>query len=229
MKSRPAYLALVLSLALCLPFAAACSSSNKPDDSSSEKIEKEEDVVLSDDDTTETDLEELVDSQEDEEDEADDTEKESDDDADEQTQRIGEKGIGFVEIPANWVEFKDVDGNDSIQWCDGTPYTVISLNVFDLSSVPAEQRGSFTAEDAASSVWTNMINDGAVEDEIQGAHVTLAGRDAVQVYGVYPDGSFLVTWIVPDDEGEFRYVAAEGTSETIMDAVNYVQLTYSLD
>ena len=71
-----------------------------------------------------------------------------------------------------------------------------------------------------------MLDDGVSEDAIQGARVKLAGRDALQVYGLYPDGSYLVCWLATDDAGTIRYVAAEGTENTIMDAVNIVQDTY---
>ena len=67
-----------------------------------------------------------------------------------------------------------------------------------------------------------------MEDSITGARVTLADRDAVQVYGTYPDGSILVCWLVQDDEGVIRYAAAEGTDETIMDAFDIINLTYQL-
>ena len=65
-----------------------------------------------------------------------------------------------MSIPSTWVEFQDTDGNSSIQWCDGTPYTIISLNTFDMSSVPEDQRADFDVEDAANAVWANMLNDG---------------------------------------------------------------------
>ena len=179
----------------------------------------------------ETDLEDDAedDAEDEKESDADDADDKNDaDDADEQVQHVGADGIGFVDVPATWVKFTDVDGNDSIQWCDGTPYTIISLNTFDLDSVPEDQRADFDAEDAANSVWTNMLNDGCDEESVQGAHVTLAGRDAVQVYGAYPDGSFLVCWLVEDDDDAIRYVAAEGTQDTIMDAVGIVEGTYAL-
>ena len=231
--SRASRLALALALSLSMPLAAGCSSGA---DASADDVEKEEEVVLTDDDVKETDLEDEAedDAEDEKESDADDANDKNDaddaddDDADEQAQHVGADGIGFVDVPATWVKFTDVDGNDSIQWCDGTPYTIISLNTFDLDSVPEDQRADFDAEDAASSVWTNMLNDGCDEESVQGAHVTLAGRDAVQVYGVYPDGSFLVCWLVEDDDDAIRYVAAEGTQDTIMDAVGIVEGTYAL-
>ena len=220
--SRASRLALSLALCLCLPLAAGCASD---EGGATDDTKKEEEVVLTDEDVKETDL---TDEAEDEDDKTDAAEADDTDDADEQTQHVGADGTGFVDVPATWVEFHDTDGNDSIQWCDGTPYTIISLNTFNVDSVPEEARADFDAEDAANSVWANMLNDGCEEDSVQGARVTLAGRDAVQVYGVYPDGSFLVCWLLQDDAGVIRYVAAEGTQDTITDSVEIVENTYAL-
>ena len=207
MNARIAQKALVAG-ALCLSICACGSTAPE-----AEVTQKEEDVVLQQDDVEATDEEAGLSFEADQ---------------DQAKQHVGAEGVGFVDIPASWVEFKDTDGNSSLQWCDGTPYTVVSLNTFDLSGMSEEDRASFTPEDAANSVWTNMLNDGAVEESVTGARVTLAGRDAVQVYGTYPDGSILVCWLVQDDAGVIRYVAAEGTNETIMEAFDIVDKTYQL-
>ena len=227
----------LLALALCAAAITGCGSS-APEGNA---VEKEEDVVLQEDTSSVTEKD-TTDSEEattaDETSDAavsgeaaateDDADATAITDTQAQGKRVGSDGIGYVTIPANWVDFEDTDGNASLQWCDGTPYTVISLNVFNMDSVPEDQSASFGPEQAAESVWMNMVNDGADEESIQGAHVKLAGRDAVQVYGVYPDGSFLVTWLLADDAGTIRYVAAEGTQDTIMDTVNIVESTYEL-
>ena len=235
----------LLALALCVATITGCGSST----SEGNTVEKEEDVVLQEDTASVTDKDST-----DAEKDAEVTQEETvatDETADAATtddaatsgaatdaaattgtqaedKRVGSDGIGYVTIPATWMEFKDTDGNSSLQWCDGTPYTVISLNTFNMDSVPEDQRESFGPENAAESVWMNMINDGADEESIQGAHVKLAGRDAVQVYGVYPDGGFLVTWLLTDDAGTIRYVSAEGTQDTISDTVSIVESTYEL-
>lgn len=213
MNARTYRTALALALALSLPLAAGCSSGTTTADDTQEAVEqtKEEELELTDEDISLTDEDESSTSP-----------------TSQATQRVGADGIGYVSVPDTWVEFKDVDGNSSIQWCDGTPYTIISLNTFDMSTVPEDQRASFTAEDAANAVWTNILNDGVDEGAVQGARVTLANREALQVYALYPDGSYLVCWLVTDDAGAIRYVSAEGPESTIFDAVDIVQNTYEL-
>ena len=209
MSSKVQQFAIVLALSLSLPFVAGCSE--KP--------------------TTGTDTQESETAvQEQKEPEAEETKDEAatTDTAAPATsgQRVGAEGTGFVTVPDNWIEFHDTDGNTSIQWCDGTPFTVISLNTFDTTGVPEDQLADFDAEAAANSVWQSILDSGADEDAIQGARVQLAGRDAVQVYTIFPDGGYLVCWLAEDDNGVIRYVAAEGTEDTTMDSVNIVQDTY---
>lgn len=220
----------LFAVALCTAVMTGCGA-NAPE---AETVEKEEDVVLQEGQATGADKEQEKGSDSNVDEAANASESTDDAEASAETenavegQRVGAEGTGFVTIPSDWVEFHDVDGNSSLQWCDGTPYTVISLNTFDMESVPEDQREGFGSEDAADSVWANILNDGVAEDHIQGAHVKLAGRDAVQVYALYPDGSFLVTWLLQDDAGTIRYVAAEGTDETIMGSVGIVESTYEL-
>ena len=220
--TRSRNIALMLALALALPLSAGCSSGAPSAEQDADAVEqtKEEEVKPTEEDESVTEEDIAVTEEEDEEETAVE--------APAATQRVGADGIGYVSVPNNWVEFKDVDGNSSIQWCDGTPYTIISLNTFDMSSVPEDQRADFDVEDAANSVWVNMLNDGLEEDAIQGARVTLADHDALQVYGLYPDGSFLVCWLLDDGSGTIRYVSAEGPESTIYDTVEMIQNTYEL-
>ena len=92
-----------------------------------------------------------------------------------------------------------------------------------------EERADFTIETALNNIANHLLEEGMDEESITGAHVTLAGRDAVQVYGMYPDeGLMLVVWLVEDDAGNYRYVSAEGTTETILNSVAIVESSYTL-
>ena len=221
-------LALVLSLGIVGTVGCSSGSSEETNAAAAatESTEKEEDVVLTDDDVTEFDADEL---------EAE-VEAETDSEAevgtvpDEETKHVGADGIGFVDIPASWIEFKDAEGGDDLQWCDGTPYTIVTLNVINLSeALSEEERADFTIETALNNIANHLLEEGMDEESITGAHVTLAGRDAVQVYGMYPDeGLMLVVWLVEDDAGNYRYVSAEGTTETILNSVAIVESSYTL-
>ncbi len=155
---------------------------------------------------------------------------EDDSDATEQTQRIGAEGIGFLEVPASWMELSSSQDPDSIQWYDTTNNTIATLDIFDLSALTEEERASFTTEDAANYLWDNLLAGeyGLEEDNIQGAQTELIGREAMQVYAIYPDGTHLVAWVLNDDAGVIRFVSVEGPEDAIADAVKMVEDTYEL-
>lgn len=67
-----------------------------------------------------------------------------------------------------------------------------------------------------------MENGGA--KDIKGAQVKIKEYDALQVYGYYENGSYLVVaWLFESEDGKIRYIAAEGTKEGIMEAVGYIE------
>lgn len=152
---------------------------------------------------------------------------EEDDSPDVATQRIGTPEFGFTDVPSDYVEFRDVSGGTDLQYADVTGTSIITLNVFDLESVPEDMRDSFTLYDAAQSVAANIDQGGPTD--IQGATVELAGRTAYQVYAFFEDGTFLVTWVVDDPDGVIHYVAVEGPADTILDNVELVEETYAFD
>lgn len=217
---------LALILSLSITGVVGCGSSGSSEPAPTDAAEKEEDVVLQEDDVTEFDPDAREEEPEAEEPEAEEV---ADVAPAEETQHVGADGVGYVDIPASWVEFKDAEGGDDLQWCDGTPYTIITLNVIDLgATLTPEQRETFTTETAANNILAHVIEEGMDQESARGAHVTLAGRDAVQAYGSYPDGSTLVFWIVEDDQGNYRYVSAEGTDDTILDTVGIIEASYQL-
>lgn len=145
-------------------------------------------------------------------------------------QTIGNADVGHVTIPASWVEFDDVDVDDDagiIQYC-GDPSTIITL-----SAGPASNAGDIAGFDSASEkianlIYSDMANE-VGEENVEGAKVTLAGQQAYQVYGAYSDGTFLVNWVLEDSAGNVHFVSAEGTAETIEEAVGYVEGSYTIN
>ena len=110
---------------------------------------------------------------------------------------------------------------------------VICSTIITLSAAPATNAGDLTGFDSASEKIANAIYaemaDEVGEDNVEGAKVTLAGQQAIQVYGAYPDDTFLVNWVFEDSAGNVHYISAEGTADTISEAVSYVENTYTLN
>lgn len=211
-----------LSLAFTL---ASCGSSKpavedvKPEDQATEVVEETKDEQTETETTTDTPA--TTDEQS-----TTEPEEAPPITATQDMQRIGSDEYGYMSVPADWVKFVDIDGNNSIQYCDTSRSYIVSLNIFDLTNVPEEERESFGAYEAASSVWYN-IEDGGGQD-VTGATVALAGQTAYQVYAYYPDDdSYLVTWSLADEGGTIHYVAAEGPGDNIMAVVQLVEDTYS--
>ena len=48
----------------------------------------------------------------------------------EETQIVGSDDYGYVKIPKSWVHFKEIEGGDDIQYCDGTDVNIVTLNTF---------------------------------------------------------------------------------------------------
>ena len=226
MNARTRLAAIPLALVLALSIAA-CGSA-PADEPASEPADVIEDVELPDnkEDSKIPDIggnEEADDAIEDLV--GDDQDDAYDDDALGDTQRIGTAEYGFVNVPADYIPFTDVEGGTDLQYSDATGTSIITLNVFDLESVPEDQRDSFSLYDAAQTVASN-IDAGGPED-LQGATVELADRTAYQVYAFYEDGTFLVTWVVDDPEGIIHYVAVEGPDDTVLSNVELVEETYA--
>ena len=43
---------------------------------------------------------------------------------------MGSDDYGYVKIPKSWVHFKEIEGGDDIQYCDGTDVNIVTLNTF---------------------------------------------------------------------------------------------------
>ena len=48
----------------------------------------------------------------------------------EETQIVGSDDYGYVKIPKSWGHFKEIEGGDDIQYCDGTDVNIVTLNTF---------------------------------------------------------------------------------------------------
>lgn len=130
--------------------------------------------------------------------------------------KVGKEEYGYVNVPKDWVNFKDVNPNTSFQVSSMDGSQIISLNVFKDAGKDA------TLETYANIVAANMKNDGG--KDIKGASVTLGKYQALQVYGSYKQGNyFLVAWVFKAEDGKYHYVCAEGVKDKILDVVSFIE------
>lgn len=114
------------------------------------------------------------------------------------TQTIGDSRVGYMEIPADFVEFQDVEGGNDLQYSDKSGTIIYTMNVID-ADIDAEQAGQNLA--------AHLQEEGA--QDITGATVTVGSYDAKQVYCYYDDvDKYLVIDLIPYG-GKIYYVSAE--------------------
>ena len=138
----------------------------------------------------------------------------------EETQRVGSDDYGYIDIPKNWLKFRDVDGGDSIQYTDGSGYNIVTMNAY------TKEREEFTAQTIANRIYYNWQNNKNV-NRVWGLKGAVAGNEAYQVNVIMKSGQYLVSWIFKKDEKVYL-IALEGNRETLIKLPPYIEKTWSL-
>ena len=117
---------------------------------------------------------------------------------------IGDESHGYIQIPADYSVFVDVDVDGLIQYCNG-PYNIVTLQYFEGTS----------ADTAAANLYAHFQEEDEIT-ELTGANVTISDYSATQIYGYYTaSAQYLVIWLIadPDDENSCYYLAMEYDEE----------------
>lgn len=144
------------------------------------------------------------------------------------TQWIGSDDYGYVKVPQSWIQFKDVNGGDDIQYCDGTDINIVTLNTFK-----AEQFGISESElekvdpiQISNSIYQSK-SESSDFSKVWGSKSTIGGYDAYQVNCIAKTGKYLVIWIFKSDDGKFRYVSLEGNLDTIKELAPTIEESWT--
>ena len=146
----------------------------------------------------------------------------------EETQIVGSDDYGYVKIPKSWVHFKEIEGGDDIQYCDGTDVNIITLNTFK-----PEQFGISESEYAA--LETVQISTSIYESKqksqdfskVWGSKSTIGGYEAYVVNCIAKNGKYLIIWVFKSDDGKFRYVSLEGVPEVLKNLLPMVEESWT--
>ena len=146
----------------------------------------------------------------------------------EETQIVGSDDYGYVKIPKSWVHFKEIEGGDDIQYCDGTDVNIVTLNTFK-----PEQFGISESEYAA--LETVQISTSIYESKqksqdfskVWGSKSTIGGYEAYVVNCIAKNGKYLSIWIFKSDDGKFRYVSLEGVPEVLKNLLPMVEESWT--
>ena len=144
------------------------------------------------------------------------------------TQWIGSDDYGYVKVPQSWIQFKDVNGGDDIQYSDGTDINIVTLNTFK-----AEQFG--ISESELEKVDTIQISNSIYQSKsessdfskVWGSKSRIGGYDAYQVNCIAKTGKYLVIWIFKSDDGKFRYVSLEGNLDSIKELAPTIEESWT--
>ena len=144
------------------------------------------------------------------------------------TQWIGSDDYGYVKVPQSWIQFKDVNGGDDIQYSDGTDINIVTLNTFK-----AEQFGISESElekvdpiQISNSIYQSK-SESPDFSKVWGSKSTIGGYDAYQVNCIAKTDKYLVIWIFKSDDGKFRYVSLEGDLDTIKELAPTIEESWT--
>ena len=146
----------------------------------------------------------------------------------EETQIVGSDDYGYVKIPKSWVHFKEIEGGDDIQYCDGTDVNIVTLNTFK-----PEQFGISESEYAA--LETVQISTSIYESKqksqdfskVWGSKSTIGGYEAYVVNCIAKNGKYLIIWVFKSDDGKFRYISLEGVPEVLKNLLPMVEESWT--
>ena len=135
---------------------------------------------------------------------------------------VGNEKTGTVKLTqGKWAVFHEAGGFSSEvkehEQAMDLNGSIIGLFVLDVTYSP---------EELAKSTMYSMEQAGA--KKVTGARVKLGGYDAVQCYGMYPDGKILVCWYFKGNDGLIRKVTVEFSSDN-SSTFSMVEKNYKLD
>ncbi len=133
---------------------------------------------------------------------------------------VGEDNYGYIEVPANWNNFQDVDGGHSIQFSYGQTY---------IATLDYVENSVTTAKYVADKFYDKMLEDESVTDVKKAT--TTVGKEKYTAYEIsmyYPDDNiYLYTyWFDTKEDNYIHYIALEGPS-SVKDYLTIVD-TFSL-
>ena len=145
------------------------------------------------------------------------------------TQRIGREDTGYVNVPKDWKEFKEIEGSNPNQYqysaLDG--YNIVTLTGYTKDQVKLGDGETFGAELVANRLYSTFENNSAIA-KIQGAKAKVVGMDAFVVQTLTKDGKYFFTWVFQKGEKVYT-VSAEGDKETLQKMIDLIEQTWGLD
>jgi len=144
------------------------------------------------------------------------------------TKRIGREDTGYVNVPKDWVEFKEIQGNNPQQYqytADG--YNVVTLTGYSKDQVKLGKNDTWGAELVANRLYTTYENNSEIA-KIQGTKSKVIGIDAFVIQSLTKDGKYFFTWIFPKGDKVYT-VAFDGDKSTLQKMIDLIEQSWGLD
>ena len=144
------------------------------------------------------------------------------------TKRIGREDTGYVNVPKDWVEFKEIQGNNPQQYqytADG--YNVVTLTGYSKDQVKLGKNDTWGAELVANRLYTTYENNSEIA-KIQGTKSKVIGIDAFVIQSLTKDGKYFFTWIFPKGDKVYT-VAFDGDKNTLQKMIDLIEQSWGLD
>ena len=144
------------------------------------------------------------------------------------TKRLGREDTGYVNVPKDWVEFKEIEGNNPQQYqytADG--YNVVTLTGYSKDQVKLGKNDTWGAELVANRLYTTYENNSEIA-KIQGTKSKVIGIDAFVIQSLTKDGKYFFTWIFQKGDKVYT-VAFDGDKSTLQKMIDLIEQSWGLD
>ncbi len=145
------------------------------------------------------------------------------------TQRIGREDTGYVNVPKDWVRFKEIEGNNpqQYQYSARDAYNVVTLTGYSKDQVKLGKNDTWGAELVANRLYTTYENNSEIA-KIQGAKSKVVGMDAFVIQSLTKDGKYFFTWIFQKNDKVYT-VAFDGDKNTLQKMIDLIEQSWGLD
>lgn len=145
------------------------------------------------------------------------------------TKVIGSEEYGYVKVPKDWVDFKDINGGNDIQSSDTSSYNVVTLNIFrpNQLGISEAEYASIDPKQVANSVYTKHKNSQMFE-KMSGTKSKIGGYDAYVINTLTNTGKYFITYIFKADDGKIHYTSIEGDKDTVDTMIPLLEKSWSL-
>ena len=147
----------------------------------------------------------------------------------EDTKVIGSDEYGYIKVPKDWVNFKDINGGNDIQSSDTSSYNVVTLNIFRPSQlgISEAEYASIDPKQVANSVYSRQESSQMFE-KISGSKSKIGGYDAYVINTLTKTGKYFITYIFKADDGIIHYTSIEGDKDTVTKMIPLLEESWSL-